>query len=325
MTAKNKPLISVICLCYNHKQFVIEALESILKQTYRPLQVLIADDASTDGSKAQIDSFLEKISTGPSLTFEFVQNDKNLGNCQTFNKLLLVARGKYLIDFSTDDVLLPTAIANHVHFFEQQPSTVGMVYANAELIDENGHHLRYYYPQNQPDTKAQNLYALALRAGGLVCTVSSMFRTDLMKELGGYDATLAYEDYDFMLKMAQSSLLAYHHAVVIQYRQHPASLSKQFYTTRSKQLLGSTLRVLEKHMAFCMQSGHQEDWAQSVLFHYRFAHYVGEDVLAHNFAKLYGHTHSRMPFFEKCLHMAALLKLPIPAFYTFFRQLSGRV
>jgi glycosyltransferase involved in cell wall biosynthesis len=49
-----KPLVSVICLCYNHERFIREAVESVMNQSYPNIQVIIADDASTDGSVQEI-------------------------------------------------------------------------------------------------------------------------------------------------------------------------------------------------------------------------------------------------------------------------------
>ena len=56
----NKPLVTVICLCYNHADFVIEALESVLNQTYSNVELLVADDFSTDTSVKVIKNWLKE-------------------------------------------------------------------------------------------------------------------------------------------------------------------------------------------------------------------------------------------------------------------------
>ena len=55
----NYPLVSVICLCYNHRSYLQEAMESVLSQTYSNLQVIIVDDASGDGSQELIKEFIK--------------------------------------------------------------------------------------------------------------------------------------------------------------------------------------------------------------------------------------------------------------------------
>ena len=70
-----KPLVSVICLCYNHAEFVIESLNSVLNQNYQPIEIIIVDDYSTDNSVAVIEKWVEN---NQSLTF--IKNTNNLGN-----------------------------------------------------------------------------------------------------------------------------------------------------------------------------------------------------------------------------------------------------
>ena len=57
-----KPLVSVICLCYNHRRFVREAVESVLNQSYKNIQVIVADDASTDNSVEEIHKLESNVS-----------------------------------------------------------------------------------------------------------------------------------------------------------------------------------------------------------------------------------------------------------------------
>jgi len=52
------PLVSIVCLCFNHERFVVEALESVLQQTYANIQIIVVDDCSTDGSAAVIEKLV---------------------------------------------------------------------------------------------------------------------------------------------------------------------------------------------------------------------------------------------------------------------------
>ena len=109
-----KPLVSVICLCYNHARFVREAVESVLNQSYKNIQVIIADDASTDNSIEEIHSL--KATYAP---VELLLFSKNLGNCKAFNEALKLAKGEFVIDFATDDVMMSDRIEKQVAFFER--------------------------------------------------------------------------------------------------------------------------------------------------------------------------------------------------------------
>ena len=72
---QNFPLVSVICLSYNHEAYVVEALNSVINQTYTNVELLIADDYSTDNSVEVIQNWLEN---HPEV--DFLTNEKNLGN-----------------------------------------------------------------------------------------------------------------------------------------------------------------------------------------------------------------------------------------------------
>src|SRR6187455_35784 len=101
----NGPLVSVICLCYNQASFVREAVLSVIHQTYRDIELIIIDDASTDNSVEVISDVLK---SHPSI--KFIPLKKNVGNCKAFNMGYRLSRGQYLIDLAADDVLLPARI-----------------------------------------------------------------------------------------------------------------------------------------------------------------------------------------------------------------------
>ncbi|TAF34069.1 MAG: glycosyltransferase [Cytophagales bacterium] len=313
-------LFTVICLCYNHELYVEQALHSIFAQTHRPLQVLIADDASQDNSVELIKGFLRQHQDSQ-IVVQFIENTHNLGNCQSFNQLLALAEGKYLLDFSADDVLYPHAVSACVTFFENQPCNVGAIYANAELINAEGKFLGHYYPPSQIQPSGA-LYGRLLRAGGLVCTVSMVFRRDLMQELRGYNPALFYEDYDFMLRLAQRADLAYFQATTIRYRQHHQSLSKQFYDPHKNQrLLESTLETLKQQAAYCIKNGFLEDFKQSLRFHFRFCLYTAQPHLASQFRQLHQTYCGRISIFENILCLLYRVKFPLALFYKLYRGL----
>ncbi|WP_278009104.1 glycosyltransferase family 2 protein [Flavobacterium gyeonganense] len=109
---QNLPLVSIICLCYNHEQFVVESLNSVLNQNYENIELIIADDCSTDNSKQVIQEWLKNHAG-----VTFVSNETNLGNTKTFNKVLQLAKGDYIIDLATDDILLTDCVEKQINTF----------------------------------------------------------------------------------------------------------------------------------------------------------------------------------------------------------------
>ena len=129
----SKPLVSVICLCYNHERFVEEALRSVKTQTYPNVQLIVVDDRSTDGSVEIITRFLNDIGDA-----EFMPMSANLGSCRAFNKALEKATGEFIIDLAADDVLMNNRIQKGVEAFLSADASTGVHFSDAELIDETG-------------------------------------------------------------------------------------------------------------------------------------------------------------------------------------------
>ena len=72
---QEKPLVTIICLSYNHEKFVVESLNSVMNQNYSSIELIIIDDCSTDNSKSVIEKWLIDHPT-----IHFIVNSSNLGN-----------------------------------------------------------------------------------------------------------------------------------------------------------------------------------------------------------------------------------------------------
>src|SRR2546425_9989206 len=141
----DRPLVSVIAVCYNHAGFVIECLDSILCQTLTDKQLIIMDDCSQDGSPLLIREWIEQ----HGILCTFIAHRENRGLCKTLNEALANAEGKYLSLIATDDVWMPEKLERQVELMEQLPTTVGVVYSDAFLIDLNGKQLLRTFLEHQ--------------------------------------------------------------------------------------------------------------------------------------------------------------------------------
>ncbi len=101
----NKPLASIIITNYNYGRFLPEAIDSALNQNYQPLEVIVVDDGSTDGSQQIIANYGKQII--PLLK-------ENGGQGSAFNAGFAKSRGEVICFLDADDVLLPSAIARAV-------------------------------------------------------------------------------------------------------------------------------------------------------------------------------------------------------------------
>ena len=241
--------LAIVALCHNHARFVAEALDSILAQTCPPAEVWLVDDASTDGS-AEILRRYARQNPG----WHLLLLPENVGNCRAFNTGLAHLTAEWVIDFATDDVLLPTRIERQLAFAAAQPAAVGMVYHNAELMDEAGHPLHLHH---RPDghgglrpAPASGFVLPEVLARYFISTPTMLMRRACLQAIGGYDEALAYEDFDFWVRTARDWQFAYQNEVLTRKRKHPHQMSAQQYQLDDP-FLASTIAVCRKALALC--------------------------------------------------------------------------
>lgn len=112
----NQPLVSVIMPCYNREGYISEAIESILEQTYTNFEFIILDNCSTDNTYEIVKEYAKKDKRIIAL-----QNEKNKGFVYSHNKLLSLAKGKYIALMHDDDISLPKRFEKQVRYMEDNP------------------------------------------------------------------------------------------------------------------------------------------------------------------------------------------------------------
>ncbi len=234
------PLVTVICICYNHARFVEAALDSVINQTYKDIELIVIDDSSTDGSSKIIKRW---IANHPETTL--LLNVPNLGYCKTFNKAFKISKGEYIIDLAADDLLLPNRIEMGLKAFSNSDNDYGVTFSDAEHIDEQGHLLRLHsdkYPHNT--IPSGNIYKDVIDRY-FICSPTMMFKRTVVEHLGGYDESLAYEDFDFWVRASRVFKFIYTSVVLLKKRSVFDSMSKKQFQRGGDQRK-STLQVCQK-------------------------------------------------------------------------------
>ncbi|MGD1957908.1 MAG: glycosyltransferase family 2 protein [Fulvivirga sp.] len=238
------PAVSVICLCYNHGKYVREAIESVLRQTYEPIQLIVVDDASTDDSKSVIKSI---VSSSPGI--RFISLPENVGNCRAFNKALKLAEGDYIIDLAADDILFPSRVEEGVYEFTRRDATFGVNFTNAELITSKGEHSKYFYPIDSQGRSLERISEgdvfLDLIDRYYICPPSMMYKKDVLMKLEGYDENLTYEDFDFWVRSSRFYKYCYTDNILVKKRILKNSKSSNQFKLLNKHTY-STFLVIEK-------------------------------------------------------------------------------
>lgn len=221
-----KPLISVIMSVKNGMPFVVEAVESILKQTIKDFEFLIIDDASTD----QTWNFLSEITESDERITVF-KNTKNLGLTENLNKLLLHTKGTFIARQDADDVSNPQRFERQIEFFEKNLN-VGLLGTAYFLIDSNGKLIENYsQPLSELEIKWQMLFHNAF------CHTSVMIRNEILKKYQlKYDTNFKYsQDYELWLRVLQKTTAANLSETLVSFRKHSESINSE-HSIEQKQL-----------------------------------------------------------------------------------------
>ena len=244
MKQSELPLVTVILTVFNQEKYLEETLNSVFCQTYPSLQLIVIDNASTDGSLRIIHRFQQS-----GHVFQWVKNRCNEGLCRAFNRGLALAHGKYVIDLSGDDMMLPDRIAKQVEAFEALPEDYAVIFSNAICIDESGQDLHYHYAVDEwgrsvTRVPSGDVYKKVLE-NYFICTPTMMMRRVTLNLLGGYDEELLFEDFDFWVRSAVRFKYHYQDEILTKKRLHSASLSSLVYQKNSG-LLNSYYTVCNK-------------------------------------------------------------------------------
>lgn len=259
-----KPLVSVICLCYNHERFVQEALFSVVNQTYSNVEIIIVDDCSSDKSSELVKDFLKDY-----LNIKFIQNEVNLGNCTSFNKALAIANGDYIIDFATDDILKKNKIELQVAAFEKLDNSYGVVFSNAEVVTENGEYLKDWYTKS--DVIPDGYVFEKILERSYICASTMLVRREVFDFLGGYDERLAYEDFDFWIRSSQKFRYYYLPEKTIGKRVVSESLSSKADSKSGENIVFSTLIVCKKAWWLLKNESEKQALKKRIYFEMRHA------------------------------------------------------
>lgn len=270
----DSPLVSIICVSYNHEQFVAEAIASVFSQTYSNIELIVVDDASTDRST---DVIARSIHDHPKI--QFLSLRENVGHCKAFNLGWNVSKGEFVIDLAGDDVLLPERVAIGVSAFQELPADFGVQFGDAELIDAAGARIGFHsdrFPHKR--VPAGDIYVHVI-SRYFICSPTMMLRRTVLQQLSGYDETLLYEDFDLWVRSSRTFLYSYCPTPLVRKRLLPGSMSQTQYRKGSGQMY-STFRVCEKIRRLNRNQAERKALRRRIRYEMKKALQVGEWRLA---------------------------------------------
>ena len=257
----DNPLVSIITPTYEREDFIEEAVNSALGQTYKNIELLVIDDGSTDGT---VDK-LKQYESDPRFNYFYQDNQ---GQSTARNKGLSIAKGEFVCFLDSDNHWAKNKIEESLKLFEIYPDT-DIVYANVTLIDEHGTEI-----STENMTRHSGNISKYLLRDNCVSFNTAMVRKKSIDEISGFDSTLRRaDDYDFWLRLSAKNKFLY----VPQYWAYYRVMENQISSNKDARFEANEL-IMNK---FISKSEHQlksKDINQSRAYFYnRRGRYYGSE------------------------------------------------
>ena len=215
----SEPLVSVVVPIFNGERYVLEAVNSVLAQTYTEFELILVNDGSTDRTRAAIEPFL---------TLERVRyfEQPRRGPAAARNLALGHARGEIVAFLDHDDAWLPEKLELQVRYLGKHPD-IGLVHGRMMYVDESGSPISY--EKDWVGALEGECFA-GLFARNRIGTPTVAVRAACLTEVGPFNEALARaQDYELWLRLAKSCRFGFIDRPLARYRVHQASWSNDLH------------------------------------------------------------------------------------------------
>lgn len=245
MENSKPPFFSVVIPSYNRSGLILKAIESVMNQSFKDFELIVADDCSTDDSEKVIQSLNNsKIS--------FFKNDVNKGNAGARNLGARNANGTYVCYLDSDDQY-------HPHFLQKMFSLIqdgnnpGFLWCNVNRIDADGNNLNHSIPSNWDPLRKKDPYLFFLNGLNFGTDFGFTVRRDCFDKTGFFDENLrAAVDTDFILRIVQDFNFNFTREILVDTYDHDGERVRK----NSLQKLKSYQIIIEKHRSIIEKHQH---------------------------------------------------------------------
>lgn len=221
MLIESLPKVSYIIPVYNHQEYVLQSLDSVVADNYPNKELVIINDGSTDCSHEIIQTWIESHKLNIDILYK---NRSNKGISKTLNELIAMSSGHYVIPLASDDYLINNMTLSRIKLLNKNPDKL-MLINDAIVVDEKNNsvcssgNFEYYKGNKKNFTSDKGLMTEIVRnwaCVGPICIIDKK----IYEEIGYYNPELAVEDWDFYLRASSKKLILFADIKVAAYRVH---------------------------------------------------------------------------------------------------------
>jgi glycosyltransferase involved in cell wall biosynthesis len=246
------PKVSVVMPVYQDEQYLQQAIDSILGQTFRDFELLIISEAdSSDNTISIINSYSDS-------RIRHFHNRSRLGLVRSLNVGIQKARGEYVARMDSDDVCRPQRLSKQVRFLDEH-GEVGVLGASAVIINQQGKPYARFSAPTMPE-----LIDWFLLFGEALAHPTVMIRKSTCQELSGYAYEYPYaEDYDLWLRARRVTRIANLPDALLQLRKHTANISR----ANTKVGIESQIRLLTREASSILRNEVEREVLRTLIGH----------------------------------------------------------
>lgn len=212
------PLVSVAVITYNQKEYLSECIDSILAQEYPNVQIVVADDGSSDGSQELLREYKEKYPE----VFVLCLSQKNMGITYNSNLAHFTCTGKYIAWMGGDDVMLPMKLNKQVEFMENNADCT-ISYHNLDVFDSDTNTTLYFFNDKK---SFEGDIRVVIRQGAFNGACSTMVRADKSPKYGFDEKIPVASDWLYWVDtLANGGEIMYIDLVLGRYRRHDSNVT----------------------------------------------------------------------------------------------------
>lgn len=236
MKKKEQPLVSVSLICYNQKNYIKQAIDSVLMQkTNFDYEIVLSDDNSTDGTNLICEEYAQRYPD----KIRLIKHDHNIGGVRNYLENYKLCNGKYVSYLEGDDFFLdPNKLQKQVDFLENNPDYV-ICCSHVEIVDENGKF------KGQLFDDVLDTYTIEkLCEADVISTPTCMVRNHLIKDIPKWLYEFNGCDWTFDIINAEYGKIKYMNERLAAYRVHSnGSWSKLSVKQQSKEFINLATKV----------------------------------------------------------------------------------